>query len=119
MGRLRRGIELNFWPRKCGRRIRLVNDWKRVSLAAVVLIVLLRLSIGWQFLYEGMWKYDQLKGPTPWSAEGYLKSAQGPFREHFRNMTGDPDDLGWLDFDTVNNRWTRWRDTFVSHFGLN
>lgn len=96
-----------------------MNDWKRISLAAVILIVLLRLSIGWQFLYEGMWKYDQLKGPNPWSAEGYLKSAQGPFRDHFRNMTGDPDDLGWLDFDTVNNRWTRWRDTFVSHYGLN
>jgi uncharacterized membrane protein YphA (DoxX/SURF4 family) len=99
--------------------MRLVNDWKRISLAAVVLIVLLRLSIGWQFLYEGLWKYDQLKGPTPWSAEGYLKAAQGPFRDHFRNMTGDPDDLGWLDFDTVNNRWTRWRDTFVRHYGLN
>jgi uncharacterized membrane protein YphA (DoxX/SURF4 family) len=98
--------------------MRLVNDWKRISLAAVVLIVLLRLSIGWQFLYEGMWKYDQMSGPTPWSAEGYLKAAQGPFRDHFRNMTGDPDDLGWLDFDTVNNRWTRWRDTFVAHYGL-
>jgi len=98
--------------------MRLVNDWKRISLAAVVLIVLLRLSIGWQFLYEGLWKYDQLKGPNPWSAEGYLKAAQGPFRDYFRNMTGDPDDLGWLDFDTVNNRWTRWRDSFVSHYQL-
>lgn len=96
-----------------------MNDWKRISLAAVVLIVLLRLSIGWQFLYEGLWKYDQQKGPTPWSAEGYLKAAQGPFRDTFRNMTGDPDDLGWLDFDTVNGRWTRWRDSFVAHYGLN
>ncbi|HVJ68243.1 MAG TPA: hypothetical protein VM510_09680 [Caulifigura sp.] len=96
-----------------------MSDWKRVSLLAVLLIVLLRLSIGWQFLYEGLWKYDQLKGPTPWSAEGYLKSAQGPFRDHFRNMTGDPDDLGWLDFDTVDARWTRWRDAFVAHYGLN
>ncbi len=95
-----------------------MNDWKRISLVAVILLVLLRLSIGWQFLYEGLWKYDQLKGPTPWSAEGYLKSAQGPFRDHFRGMTGDPDDLGWLDFDTVNNRWTQWRDAFVSHYHL-
>ncbi len=93
-----------------------MNDWKRVSLAAVVLIVLLRLSIGWQFLYEGLWKYDQMSGPTPWSAEGYLKAAQGPFRDTFRNMTGDPDDLGWLDFDNVSQRWTRWRDAFVSHY---
>lgn len=101
-----------------GQGMRLVNDWKRISVAAVVLIVILRLSIGWQFLYEGLWKYDQLSGPTPWSAEGYLKAAQGPFRDHFRNMTGDPDDLGWLDFDTVNGRWARWRDAFVTHHGL-
>ena len=32
-----------------------VNDLKQVSVVAVVLIVVLRLSIGWQFLYEGLW----------------------------------------------------------------
>jgi uncharacterized membrane protein YphA (DoxX/SURF4 family) len=95
-----------------------VNDWKRISLIGAILIVLLRLSIGWQFLYEGIWKYDSLKSPTPWTAEGYLKQAQGPFRETFRNMTGDPDDLGWLDYDTMSARWDEWKARFATHYRL-
>ena len=95
-----------------------VNDLKQVSVVAVVLIVVLRLSIGWQFLYEGLWKYDTLDSPAPWSAEGYLKAAQGPFRDRFRAMTGDPDDLGWLDHDQMTQHWTQWRTRFTSHYQL-
>ncbi len=95
-----------------------VNDLKQVSVVAVVLIVVLRLSIGWQFLYEGLWKYDTLNSPAPWSAEGYLKAAQGPFRDRFRAMTGDPDDLSWLDHDQMTQRWANWRTRFISHFQL-
>jgi len=95
-----------------------MNDLGRVSVVAVVLIVVLRLSIGWQFLYEGLWKYNTLNSPTPWSAEGYLKAAQGPFRNQFRSMTGDPDDLGWLDYDRMTQRWANWRQRFVTHFQL-
>ncbi len=95
-----------------------VNDLKQVSVVAVVLIVVLRLSIGWQFLYEGLWKYDTLDSPAPWSAEGYLKAAQGPFRDRFRAMTGDPDDLSWLDYDRMTQRWTNWRTRFTSHYQL-
>ena len=82
-----------------------MNDLKSVSLLAIILIVVLRISIGWQFLYEGMWKYDQMDGPTPWSSEGYLKNAQGPFRDRFRRMTGDPDDLHWLDYTEMSRKW--------------
>ncbi len=99
-------------------RTRGVNDLKQVSVVAVVLIVVLRLSIGWQFLYEGLWKYDTLNSPAPWSAEGYLKAAQGPFRDQFRAMTGDPDDLGWLDHDQMTQRWANWRTRFTSHYQL-
>jgi uncharacterized membrane protein YphA (DoxX/SURF4 family) len=95
-----------------------VNDLKRVSGVAVALIVLLRLSIGWQFLYEGLWKYDMADSATPWSAEGYLKAAQGPFRDRFRAMAGDPDDLSWLDFDQMSQRWANWRQRFNTHFKL-
>ena len=79
---------------------------------AIVLLVLLRMSIGWQFLYEGLWKIDSLSSAKPWSAEGYLKNAQGPFRNHFRELTGDPDDLAWLDYDTVSARWDEWTRRF-------
>lgn len=95
-----------------------MKDLHRISIVAILLIVLLRISIGWQFLYEGLWKRTTLSTPTPWTSEGYLKNAQGPFREYFRNMTGDPDDLKWLDYAEVSRRWYNWRDRFVKHFQL-
>lgn len=95
-----------------------MRDIRKVSVIAVILVVLLRIAIGWQLLYEGLWKYDQLDTPRPWSAEGYLRNAQGPFRDHFRNMTGDPDDLNWLDYDWVSNRWEGWHERFVQYYGL-
>lgn len=48
-------------------------------------MVLLRLFIGWHFLYEGIIK---LYNPD-WTAFGYLASAQGPFRPLFLWMTND------------------------------
>ena len=96
-----------------------MKDLKRISWLAILLLVVLRISIGWQFLYEGMWKYDHMDTPKPWSAEGYLKNAQGPFRDHFREMTGDPDDLNWLDYGKMSSKWYAWRDRFATHYKLN
>jgi uncharacterized membrane protein YphA (DoxX/SURF4 family) len=99
---------------------RIVFDESRyIPVVAVVLLVLLRLSIGWQFLYEGLWKYDTLSTPEPWTAAGYLKSAHGPFRNLFRSMNGDPDDLLWLDQKWVEARWDGWANRFADHYNLN
>jgi uncharacterized membrane protein YphA (DoxX/SURF4 family) len=94
------------------------SDLKRVSFLAVVFLVLLRVSIGWQFLYEGLWKYDTLDTAQPWTSEGYLKNAQGPLRDYFRDMTGDPDDLQWLDHAAMSRKWEIWQQRFVSHYNL-
>lgn len=96
-----------------------MRDLRRISILAVVLIVLLRLSIGWQFLYEGIWKLRSMSTAEPWSAEGYLKNAQGPFRSFYHSLLGDPYDLNWLDPEWVERRWTQWYETFVRHYGLN
>ena len=93
-------------------------DIRRYSFAAVVLLVVLRLGLGWQLLYEGLWKIDTLSSPYPWSSEGYLKSAQGPMRNVFRAMTGDPDDKSWLDEESVATRWDQWKNRFASHYAL-
>ncbi|MCA9081196.1 MAG: DoxX family membrane protein [Planctomycetaceae bacterium] len=93
-------------------------DTRRLPLLAVLFLVVLRISIGWQFLYEGMWKYDSLDSPDPWTAEGYLKNAQGPFRDTFRNMVGDPDELDWLDYTKVSAKWYDWRNRFAAHYHL-
>jgi uncharacterized membrane protein YphA (DoxX/SURF4 family) len=93
-----------------------MTDTKKVCCVSITLIILLRLSIGWQLLYEGLWKFHTLGTPTPWTAEGYLRNAQGPFRNYFRSMTGDPNDLEWLDKDKVAAKWDDWTARFASHY---
>jgi uncharacterized membrane protein YphA (DoxX/SURF4 family) len=95
-----------------------VTDIRRYSFASVVLLVVLRLGLGWQLLYEGLWKIDTLGTSYPWSSDGYLKSAQGPMRNVFRAMTGDPDDKNWLDEELVAQRWDQWKSRFIAHYGL-
>ena len=92
------------------------GDLRKISLLAVVLLVLLRISIGWHLMYEGLWKLSTLNTSTPWSAEGYLKNATGPMRGTFREMTGDPNDLKWLDHGHMTAKWDGWRERFLAHY---
>lgn len=95
-----------------------VTDLRRYSLAAVVLLIVLRIGIGWQLLYEGLWKIDTLDSPKPWTSAGYLKNSVGPLRDQFRELAGDPDELGWLNYDKVSARWIDWADRFKKHYEL-
>ncbi|MBI1346725.1 hypothetical protein GC163_10605 [bacterium] len=92
------------------------GDERKISRLACFFLVTLRLFIGWHLLYEGLWKLNTQKTSQPWSAEGYLKNATGPFRDHFRNLTGDPNDLGWLDYDQMAAKWDAWYARYVSHY---
>ena len=55
-------------------------------------IVLLRILIGWHFLYEGIIK---LYNPD-WTSFGYLASAQGPLKPFFTALTSETM-LVWVD----------------------
>ena len=57
--------------------------------AQLVAIVILRVVVGWHFLYEGIAK---LSAPA-WSAAGYLQQARGPLAGLFRWMATTPDVL--------------------------
>ena len=94
------------------------SDLRKISWLAVALLVVLRISIGWHLFYEGLWKLGTQKTATPWTAEGYLKNSTGPLRTTFRKMTGDENDLKWLDFDSMSAKWDTWRDRFVKHYGI-
>ncbi len=94
------------------------RDLRRISFLGIVFLVLLRVSIGWQFLYEGLWKHQSQSTGNPWTAKGYLINAQGPFRSFFRGMVDDPDDLQWLDHDHVLSDWERWKKRFTNHYDL-
>ena len=58
-------------------------------------VVLMRIFIGWHFLYEGIIK---LYNPD-WTSFGYLASAQGPLKSVFLALTNDTV-IGWI--DTLN-----------------
>ena len=62
------------------------------------LLVILRMLIGWHFLYEGIVK---LWNPN-WSAGGYLMDSAGPFKALFYKMAGNPSLLAIID---VVNVW--------------
>lgn len=93
-------------------------DLRRISFFGILFLVLLRICIGWQFLYEGLWKYQSQKTAEPWTAKGYLMNAQGPFRSYFRGLVDDPDELNWLDYDWVKSHWESWQNRFADHYEL-
>jgi thiosulfate dehydrogenase [quinone] large subunit len=67
------------------------------SRRALVAITVLRVVVGWHFLYEGVAK---LTSPS-WSAAGYLKQARGPFAELFKWLASQPNLLANADLITM------------------
>jgi thiosulfate dehydrogenase [quinone] large subunit len=65
--------------------------------AQVWAIVLLRVLIGWHFLYEGIAK---LSLPS-WSAAGFLTQARGPFASFFHGLAGNPGALANVNLMTM------------------
>lgn len=70
---------------------------KEFGLATMVLLVALRLAIGWHFFFEGAHKLDSFaRGETttskPFTSAGYFREAPGPLAWEMRQIVGDPDD---------------------------
>lgn len=59
------------------------------------IVILLRVLIGWHFLYEGIVK---MYNPD-WTAFGYLATAQGPLKSVFSALANESV-IGWV--DTMN-----------------
>ena len=57
-------------------------------------LVILRVAVGWHFLYEGVTK---LINPN-WSSLGYLMDSGGVFEGLFQSMAGNPAVLNVVDF---------------------
>jgi uncharacterized membrane protein YphA (DoxX/SURF4 family) len=86
---------------------------------AALFIVLLRVAIGWHFLHEGLEKVKSTEGgKEPFSAEIYLRNANGPFAPYFRHMIPDVDSLAQLDPDHLKAEWTAEVSRISSHFGF-
>ena len=61
-------------------------------------VVVLRVVVGWHFLYEGLAKLTS----DGWSAKGFLLQSRGPFAEFFRWLAADADRLANVD---LLNMW--------------
>jgi thiosulfate dehydrogenase [quinone] large subunit len=77
-----------------------------LSRSAMIAITVLRVFVGWHFLYEGIAK---LTAPS-WSAAGYLKQARGPFAGLFKWLASEPNLLANADLITM------WGLTLVGAF---
>src|SRR5262245_19428408 len=102
-----------------------MNTWTRLAL------VLLRVAIGWHFLFEGLsklesWYHGPREGRPVWSAAGFLSESQGPLAPWFRNFAGHPDEdaLARLTLSPEPGRlpaplladWSAQFDAFVAHY---
>lgn len=65
--------------------------------APMIAITVVRVLVGWHFLYEGLTK---MTAPS-WTAAGYLKQAKGPLAEPFRWLATRPDLLDNADLITM------------------
>jgi thiosulfate dehydrogenase [quinone] large subunit len=69
-----------------------------LSRGPMIAITVLRVLVGWHFLYEGLSKLTA----ASFSAAGYMKAARGPFAGLFRWMAGQP---GILDNANLITMW--------------
>jgi uncharacterized membrane protein YphA (DoxX/SURF4 family) len=78
-----------------------------------VLLVCLRLAIGWHLFVEGVVKVQSVQqGPSqnhrPWTSRGYLANATGPFADWFRALANDLElqAAEWLRLPQSPTPWT-------------
>jgi len=69
----------------------------RFSRWPMIAITVLRIAVGWHFLYEGIAKITA----ASWSASGYLKQARGPFAGLFKWLANEPNLLANADLITM------------------
>jgi len=67
---------------------------KNLTDRQAIWLVLLRLAIGWHFLYEGLVKVID----SGWSARAYLLDSRGPFSTLFHSMASSERILSVTDF---------------------
>jgi uncharacterized membrane protein YphA (DoxX/SURF4 family) len=73
---------------------------------AALFLILLRIAIGWHFLHEGSEKYRSIgRGKEAFSAEIYLRNANGPLAPYFRGLLPDVDGREALDLSRLKESW--------------
>ncbi len=67
------------------------------SRSAMIAITVMRVLVGWHFMYEGIAKLTS----ASWSAAGYMRQARGPGAAFFRWLAAQPNLLAYADQITM------------------
>lgn len=81
---------------------------------AIVMLVILRITIGYHFLSEGTDKYRA----GNWTATPFFANAKGPLAGQFRQLVWDHDGAVRLDQDQTMIVWATYRDRIIKHYGF-
>jgi uncharacterized membrane protein YphA (DoxX/SURF4 family) len=101
-----------------------------IGLATVVMLVLLRLNIGWHFFSEGVKHYSD----PHWTSEPSLRSAKGPLASWYQaylpdfhgfeellhgkgTESGPHAAQAWV--DAIQSDWHAYAEQFTAHYALN
>ncbi len=81
-------------------------------------LILLRLIIGWHFLFEGLHKIHSLYTPKPFSSEIYFRESSGPLGKFMKGFLPDPDAelLAKLDEKSITTDWNNTVKDFSSSY---
>lgn len=98
--------------------LRLCVGWglspRVLSLIGVVMLVLLRLTIGWHFYSEGI---EKVQSGT-FDTAPYFAISRGPFAEDFRQLVWDGDGHLRRDVEETKKWWAAYRDRVGRHYGF-
>jgi len=103
----------------------------RISGLTCLLLIVLRMAIGWHFLVEGVHKIQthQLGKTainTPWTGAGFFQEGIGPAAPYFRDLLGDPDRQALAKLKPEGDQfpaalaaeWQHYVDRFAAYYGL-
>jgi len=86
-----------------------------LGFTGVLMLVLLRVTVGWHFFTEGYDKFDQ----GNWDAKPFFSNARGPAAPYFRQVIWDWDGSLRLDVEKTQVHFAVFRDRVARHFGFN
>src|SRR5262245_51411899 len=102
-----------------------------ISRLACVMLVVLRIAIGWHFMIEGVWKIrTHLTGPTstnvPWTGEPFFREGTGPIADWYRQTLGISEESVLQKFQYIpdadsavaEREWIQYLAQLSKHYGL-
>ena len=98
--------------------LRLCVGWslspRILGLTGAVMLVLLRITVGWHFYSEGIDK----KVSGDWTAAPFFANAKGPMADDFRQLVWDADGEFRLNRAAAMQNWAVFREGVANHYGF-